>query len=781
MLFDHVAIGGGVIGFNVTFNIVNHIINSKNIHNKNFNIAIIDKKITNLYGGVAYNIEDSIFGYFNNPVRLSPDLFVSYLKNNNNFQNEIKKNLMKYKGYVDKLWLENSYKYLKTKDRSKFNELYLPRSSFGLWQKYRLNDLHEKIYNYNKKNSLNNYINLIYIENNINKLDFKLNNIIKIIGQPTFNYYTFNYKDKKFKNKIDNIFSKEILTTNVTLGLGLNPPKNIQNNNTIKIKNYIWNFYEEGSTKNLINLVKNYFLLNNNKTLKLSFIGVKAGLLESLPELFQLIINNNYKIKITAFSSSLESLEKAEFNKLNKKYKFKYLIKNNISKINRAYLIIKLIKKEFKFATSLQFTKYDVWTKILKENILTKLITKLDIKEKLIYDRKYFNELRNITRFTYSYPIEIKEKMIEMKILTMEKRKIDGLYKKNNKIYLKSKTQEYIADIAVNVSGPLKTSKIKNELPLVNNLHKYIKFHSSGFVVDKNYASVSSKNLYLPGVLASGFNPNRLTIIKAILNNSNKSSDKIFQKLQHKKNNKIYLNHFLFLLENYKKKYVTKGGISASSKTFSKIFDNVSLNQHFHSNFKFTFDGKAGTGKSTLSKIIAEILSTISIDTGYIFKSLSMHLYAQGYCSDNLENIKINECLDYLKKIELQDLTNNKLNNQKYIPITNYLAKNKKIRIEFNNTIKRIIKNLDSFILTGRDTGKVLFENDETVRKYFFLVPNYLIKSRFMIKSKTSPDKIIFRNKNDKQNILMSKDAFKIHNNSTIRNAVQKVLKNIIL
>ena len=76
MLFDHVAIGGGVIGFNVTFNIVNHIINSKNIHNKNFNIAIIDKKITNLYGGVAYNIEDSIFGYFNNPVRLSPDLFV---------------------------------------------------------------------------------------------------------------------------------------------------------------------------------------------------------------------------------------------------------------------------------------------------------------------------------------------------------------------------------------------------------------------------------------------------------------------------------------------------------------------------------------------------------------------------------------------------------------------------------------------------------------------------------------------------------------------------------
>ncbi len=780
MLFDHVAIGGGVIGFNVTFNIVNYIINSKNICNKSFNFAIIDKKITNLYGGVAYNIENSIFGYFNNPIRLSPDLFISFLKNNQKFQNEIKNNLKKYNGYVDKLWLENSYKFLNTKDQNKFSELYLPRSAFGLWQKYRLNYLHEKIYQYNKKNDLNNYINLIYIENNVHKLDFKFNNFIKIVDQHPKNYYAFNHKEKKFENKNNNIFCEEILSANVTLGLGLNPPKDIQNNNSKKIKNYISNFYEEGSTKNLINLVKNYFLLNKNKTLKLSFIGVKAGLLESLPELFQLIINNDYKIKITAFSSSLVSLEKAEFNKLNKKYKFKYLIKKNLSRVNKANLIIKFIKKEFQYATSLEFTKYDVWTKILKENILINLIKNLDKKEKLLYDRKYFNELRNITRFTYSYPIEIKDKMTQMKLLTMKKSKIYSIYNKNNKIYLKSKNQEHSADIAVNVSGPLKTSKIKNELFLVKNLHKYLQFHSSGFIVDKNYASVSSKNLYLPGVLASGFNPNRLTIIKAILNNSNKSSNKIFQKLERKNYNKIYLNYYLFLFKNYKNKYVTKGGISASSKMFNMIFDNISLNKYLHPNIKLIFDGKAGTGKSTLSRIIAEIYKTVSIDTGYIFKSLSMHLYKKGYRSYNLENIKINECLDYLKKIELKDLANNKLNNQRYLPITNYLAKNKKIRTEFNYSIKKIIKNFDSFILTGRDTGKILFENDQKVKKLFLLVPNYLIKSRYRIKYKTSDDKIISRNKNDKQNILMSKDALVIHNNSTIEKTIQKIIKKII-
>ena len=80
MLFDHIALGGGVVGFNTTKNLIDCLIKNKKFKQKNYKFAIVDQKIDNIFGGVAYNSVLSAYGYFNNPIRLSPNNFVKFIK-----------------------------------------------------------------------------------------------------------------------------------------------------------------------------------------------------------------------------------------------------------------------------------------------------------------------------------------------------------------------------------------------------------------------------------------------------------------------------------------------------------------------------------------------------------------------------------------------------------------------------------------------------------------------------------------------------------------------------
>ena len=114
MLFDHISIGGGVIGFNSTEKIINHLIGNREVKNQEFNFAIIDKKIDNIQGGVAYSTKLSRHGYFNNPIRLSPKYFIEYIKGNK-FKKELLSHLNTKAGYVDKIWKK---KYFNTLNNS---------------------------------------------------------------------------------------------------------------------------------------------------------------------------------------------------------------------------------------------------------------------------------------------------------------------------------------------------------------------------------------------------------------------------------------------------------------------------------------------------------------------------------------------------------------------------------------------------------------------------------------------------------------------------------------
>ncbi len=89
-------------------------------------------------------------------------------------------------------------------------------------------------------------------------------------------------------------------------------------------KNYIWDYYSEGATNNLLIKIKKK--IDKKKLIKLCFIGSKAGFLESLPELYNLKKNYLNKLKIFCFSEKFESLEPATIS-FKKKIKLKFLKK----------------------------------------------------------------------------------------------------------------------------------------------------------------------------------------------------------------------------------------------------------------------------------------------------------------------------------------------------------------------------------------------------------------------------------------------------------------------
>ena len=103
-----------------------------------------------------------------------------------------------------------------------------------------------------------------------------------------------------------------------------------------------------------------------------TFIGNKAGLLETTLQLKKQIITEKLDIKINVIAKKFSTLNKANFSKNYKKFKLKNFTFSKIKKIRKAEEILILLKNEFKYATSKQFNRYDVWTTILKGKILDK-------------------------------------------------------------------------------------------------------------------------------------------------------------------------------------------------------------------------------------------------------------------------------------------------------------------------------------------------------------------------------------------------------------------------
>ncbi len=316
---------------------------------------------------------------------------------------------------------------------------------------------------------------------------------------------------------------------NIILGNGLLPPKIINHNGEFKNPNYIWDFYSEGGTLNLINKINK---IKSRKSINVVFIGNKAGLLETMPELENFISNKNFNIKIVTIAPNNLSLEKAEHSKKFESFKFKFLIKKNIKKIKKSEEIFNILMKEFKFAKLNGFNKYDVWTWVLKNNLISNCYSQLSFEEKKKYNEFIFPKIRNNTRYTYPNTIYAKKRLERKKILKYIKDKVSRIENFKDKIAIKTnKGKKIIADVLINVSGPVSLTNLDKEVTFIKSLKKMSgNYNFRGFVANKNF--LISKNIYAPGTISSNFNPNRLTIIKAVIQNSHKVSNEILRRLK---------------------------------------------------------------------------------------------------------------------------------------------------------------------------------------------------------------------------------------------------------
>ena len=535
MHFSHISIGGGITGLET---IISAFINIQRKLKKSKKIifAIIDKNPENIPGGVAYGFKISQFGYFNNPIRLSPVQFTKWL-----IKKENKKKIISYLkihgGYTGKDWIKKNINILYSSKIKQINELYIPRTIANFWMEQRLLWLISKMKKISKKNSI--IFDLKFFKGEVLAIKNLKDNYHKIIFK---NNYCEMLQYKIIKNSFKKIvfeknkqISEPIFSKTQNIGLGLPPPKQLATTRAQKNNYYIWDFYSQGSTSSLINKILQINKIK--KKIRVYFIGYKAGLLESLPELKKIILKKKIKIEIICSSKDLVSIQEAKLSLNKKSYKLQVFKKKKLFNIRTAKKLYLSIMKEFELSYSLGYKKYDAWTQILNNKILDKCIKNFSYREKKQYYDFFYNRVRNVTRFTYPETIIAREKLLKMKILKTKKeivKKVDNLKgqlivetKSNN-----NKINKYICDLVINVSGPLNVGTLKNEIPLINDLRKNgAKILSGGFVVN-NYFKISGiKNIYTPGILARGFNPERKTIIKAILENSQKAGESIAKTL----------------------------------------------------------------------------------------------------------------------------------------------------------------------------------------------------------------------------------------------------------
>ena len=129
-------------------------------------------------------------------------------------------------------------------------------------------------------------------------------------------------------------------------------------------------------------------------------------------------------------------------------------------------------------------------------------------------------------------------------------------------------------------------------------------------------------------------------------------------------------------------------------------------------------DGPAGSGKSTISKLVAKDLDLIYLDTGAMYRLVTLKALKMGILDGNLEDLdKINELLDNLE-IDIREdgfyLDGVDVSEEIRKPIVSEnvskIAAIKEVRIKMVD-LQRAFSKEKNVILDGRDIGTVVFPN----------------------------------------------------------------------
>lgn len=227
-----------------------------------------------------------------------------------------------------------------------------------------------------------------------------------------------------------------------------------------------------------------------------------------------------------------------------------------------------------------------------------------------------------------------------------------------------------------------------------------------------------------------------------------------------------------------------------------------------------TIDGPAGSGKSTISKILAKNLGFIYINSGAIYRAITYWILNNFIIKENNIDSVLEKSVKNINNFDFQyiceketlkikiflngeDITDF-LKKENISKLVSFVAKNEKIR-EFVIEIEKNIAKNKNVILEGRDSGTVVFPfaekkffliadlNERVNRRLLELINLGEIKkdSDFSVEKERIKSLIISRDTRD-QNRKISPlkkaiDAIEIDTTGKTINEVVNILESIIL
>lgn len=215
--------------------------------------------------------------------------------------------------------------------------------------------------------------------------------------------------------------------------------------------------------------------------------------------------------------------------------------------------------------------------------------------------------------------------------------------------------------------------------------------------------------------------------------------------------------------------------------------------------FIVAIDGPAGAGKGTITKLVGEKKNLIYIDTGALYRCVTLYMIRNNIDLDEIEKIKelLNKINIELKKENNEDLVFldgedvSKLIREKEVnELVSQVSHIVEVRKNITNLSRKIAEG-KNVIMEGRDIGTNVFPNAD-VKIYLDATPEERAKRRLKQNIEKGIDipyeeilkNIIFRDNNDKTSsvapLKQAEDAFYIDSsNMTIEEVVNRVIEII--
>ena len=215
--------------------------------------------------------------------------------------------------------------------------------------------------------------------------------------------------------------------------------------------------------------------------------------------------------------------------------------------------------------------------------------------------------------------------------------------------------------------------------------------------------------------------------------------------------------------------------------------------------FIVAIDGPAGTGKGTITKLVAEELGLINIDTGAMYRCVTLDIINKGVSLDNL--YAINEILNKIKidiknsdgnlKFFLNGIeVTNDIRTQRVNELVSQVSHIPEVRTNMVNLQRKMAEG-KKVIMEGRDIGTNVFPN-ANVKIYLDASTEERAKRRYKQEQEKGSNityeevlkNVVFRDQNDKNSsvapLKQAKDAILVDTTTlTIPEVKEKVISII--